>query len=128
MGQSKQRAQRRKSSTADTPHLRVHWRGKYFTIHPGDFSALDDATLHDTIGVGVLDVFASPSLRGLAGLVWLQRRRRNPDLSWEKVAGTFTLDDLAKTEQVIPDDADAGHPEPDDQDDDELGEDDDDLA
>lgn len=83
----------------DGPYFDLHWKGRLHRVEPGDYSAVDDEWLFDRFGVDLINAFSGEmSVRVLAGLLYLVKSRRNSDLTYEDVASTFTLNDLAESE------------------------------
>lgn len=100
-----------KRDEPEGPHFDLHWKGRMHRVEPGDYSAIDDEWLFDRFGVDLIDAFAGEmSVRVLAGLLYLVKVRRNGELTYEDVASTFTLNDLAKSEydDGQPDDGETG--------------------
>lgn len=69
--------------------------GEEFRLRPQEITALDSKAFHDAVGVGLMQVFTgevSMELEVAAGLLWIIRRKSNPRLTFEDVAGALRLD------------------------------------
>lgn len=86
-----------------------------FTIHDkvyrfglGDFTGSDELAIYRATGLTLPQVFLSPTLFALAGLVWRWRLRHGePGLTFADVADAFTFNDV---DYDIPDEDDGGGP------------------
>jgi len=73
--------------------------GKRYIIRLLDFRASDDRLLRQTIGMtsyqAFIDLQEAMGLDSLAGLVWVMRRRSEPNLTYEEVADSIGLKEAA---------------------------------
>lgn len=69
--------------------------GQEFRLRPQEITALDSKAFRDAVGVGLMEVFmgqVSIELEIAAGLLWIIRRKSNPRLTFEDVAGALRMD------------------------------------
>lgn len=85
--------------------VRITIAGKEREFRVGEYTAVEARLFRREMGVSLQKVFrdGDVDLDIIAALWWLQRRRDNPKLTFEDVAGAFTYDDL-----VVPNNQDGG--------------------
>jgi hypothetical protein len=89
--------------TKTTPDLRLTIDGKPLEIFFNEYTGLESRAFRQTMGFSILDVLGTlsrrelPDLDVLACMVWLVRRRTEPDLTYEEVADGMTYQDMADT-------------------------------
>lgn len=80
---------------SDSPALAVTINGVEHVIRFADFTALESRDFRREMGIGLAAAFAdTPDLDTIAGIVWLHRRKDNPGLTFEAVAGELTYDNF----------------------------------
>jgi hypothetical protein len=100
----------------DTPklaeELRLEVAGRRYRLRLDNFTAADDFAVYQKIGLSITEIFSGAiSLFTIAALVWVHRRQREPDLTYEEVAKTFKFEDMQtirRGNQAAPDREDDG--------------------
>jgi hypothetical protein len=88
--------------------------GRSYTMRMSDFNGIDARDFRRELDMSLLEGFEHFDLDTAAGLLWLHRRKREPKLTFEQVAGSFNYDSLDlndKTTGAEPDE-DPTDPEP----------------
>lgn len=75
--------------------LEVGYDGKVYRIQESDITGIDSRDFRQIMGFGPMAVFANPAekldLDTVAALIWLVKRRGNPKIRWEDVAGEINM-------------------------------------
>lgn len=66
--------------------------GEDHTWRMGDFTAIDARDYRFAVGSRLVEAFISPDLDAVAGLLWLAKRRTDPTVSYDDVAGGLSYD------------------------------------
>lgn len=72
-------------------------QGVAWKVRLGDLTADDGLTFRRLTGLPLLTAFTGSrhgDLDLLTAVVWLHRRKREPELQWEEFARSFTYDDV----------------------------------
>jgi hypothetical protein len=79
----------------DSATIVVELDGTKYRLRAREITAIDSKAFRDKVGIGLMEVFtgqASVELEVAAGLLWIARRKSDPRLTYEDVAGSLTFD------------------------------------
>lgn len=103
-------AGRRAEAEATTITIKVD--DETYTVRPSELNAKLAGQLRKESSMSVRSVMVAagedPDLDVIAALVWLARRQRGEDVSWDEVAEAISYDsDFGATDEPEPEDADS---------------------
>lgn len=76
--------------------IRFKVDGARYDIDLGDFNAIDAKDFAPTVGMPLAEVYSGKplDLHVIAGLMWLTRRKTNPDITYRELAEGLTYGNL----------------------------------